>query len=101
MQAAVVDGDTLRCANVPERRGLVRLALIDAPERGQPNADKATRYLASLLIDQLSCEWADADIRTPHFDAHDRFGRRVARCSVNGKDLGARMVKRKLARPWP
>lgn len=44
----VVDGDTLDVATV----GRVRLADINAPEVGQPGAQEATDYLASLVFNE-------------------------------------------------
>ena len=79
----VVDGDTLRCGSLR-----VRLAHIDAPElpghcnpgrscvEGDPYA--STNNLVSLV------NGADVRCRTINID---RFGRTVALCSANGRDL--------------
>ena len=80
----VVDGDTLRVDGVT-----YRLWGIDAPESGQPCADgwpagqAATEHLRALIGDrQVSFEPKTLD----------RYGRTVAVCHVDGRDLGADMV---------
>lgn len=102
----VHDGDTVRCG--PER---IRLAGIDAPElagssRCHPN--------------QLRCgknpSWCDYTLGLRSRDALrafvttgrvaierqgvDRYGRTLARLTVNGRDAGAYLVSLGLARPW-
>jgi endonuclease YncB( thermonuclease family) len=80
----VVDGDTLRIDGVT-----YRLWGIDAPEAHQSCADDwpagrtATEHLRALIGDrQVSCEPRTLD----------RYGRAVAICRVDGRDLGADMV---------
>lgn len=116
--AVAVDGDTLRCPEVESdgareavaalRADLdrvnhrVRLARIDAPERGERGFEEASRALALLIEGQaVICELVDADPRIAGFQKRDRYGRPVARCSVAGRDLGAAMVRMQLARRWP
>lgn len=81
--ARVIDGDTL------ELRGqVVRLLDIDAPETGQdchgaPCGTRATAYLKRLTGRRtVTC-------RGSEMDAYDRL---LARCTVQGRDLGAEMV---------
>src|SRR5260370_29616202 len=80
----VVDGDTLKVDGVT-----YRLWGIDAPESGQPCADgwpagrAATEHLRALIGDrQVSCEPKTLD----------PYGRTVAVCHADGRDLGADMV---------
>src|SRR5260370_12802891 len=80
----VVDGDTLKIAGVT-----YRLWGIDAPKSGQPCADgwpagrAASEHLRAVIGDrQVSCEPRTID----------RYGRTVALCRVDGRDLGADMV---------
>ena len=87
--AAVIDGDTLKLGN--ER---IRLHGIDAPESRQRCTDgwhageAARRALAGLVsAGEPSCERVTTD----------RYGRTVAVCRVNGKDIGGEMVRRGLA----
>jgi endonuclease YncB( thermonuclease family) len=80
----VVDGDTLRIDGVT-----YRLWGIDAPEAGDLCADgwpagrAATEHLRALIGDrQVSCEPRTLD----------RYGRTVAICHADGRDLSADMV---------
>jgi len=88
-RARVVDGDSLDLAG--ER---IRLYGIDAPEYRQSCNDlagrayacgrAASRALAALIAGrQVSCTAVD----------HDRYGRDVAICMVDGRDLGEVMVR--------
>jgi len=61
----VDDGDSLTVLANGYRRVTVRLAAIDAPEKGQPYADKARRSLAGMVFNQ--------DVRV-EWDRHDRYG---------------------------
>lgn len=92
-RARVVDGDTL--AFGAEH---VRLSGVDAPEakqlchslggRGWPCGAQATRALQELTRGaEVRCEG----------DERDRYGRLVARCAVQGRDLGAALVAEGLA----
>jgi endonuclease YncB( thermonuclease family) len=85
----VVDGDTLDLA-----RARVRLWGVDAPERDQSCTDaqgaaypcgrRASRALEALVAGrEVTCEPRD----------YDRYGRTVARCSVDGQDLGRQLVR--------
>jgi len=86
-QVKIIDGDGF------EMQGTIyRLWGIDAPEydqvcenTGEPYAcgRSATAFLENLISDKKPvCEWVD----------EDRHGRIIARCSVDGEDLGAMMV---------
>ena len=86
--ATIVDGDTLTVSGLK-----IRIWGIDAPESQQQcEADgrsyvcgkEATRYLGSLVAERE----AACTVRT-----HDRYQRAVAVCVVEGKDLGAEMVR--------
>lgn len=102
LAAVVVDGDTLRCSNLTEQNGRVRLARVDAPDRGEEGFDAATRALELLIGGQrVTCELVDADPRVAGFQERGRFGRPVARCSAGGIDLGEAQVESGHARRWP
>ena len=102
LAAVAVDGDTLRCQNVADANGRVRLARIDTPERGEPGFDEATEALAQLIEGRdVTCELVDADPRVAGFQSRDRFGRPVARCSAGSVDLGTALLAADLAKPWP
>lgn len=87
VSAAVVDGDTLRCADGTR----VRIWGIAAPERREPGGPAATRALAELVGGRtLTCQ--------PVATSFDRI---VARCWTLGPDIGAEMVRRGVAKDDP
>ncbi|MCL6502991.1 MAG: thermonuclease family protein [Pirellulales bacterium] len=75
----VIDGDTFETAS---RKNPVRLANVDAPEKGQRGAAKATEALRKLIqgegviIDTIG---------------RDRYGRSVANVKVGGKSVNKAM----------
>lgn len=75
--AYVIDGDTIVIAH--ER---IRLQNFNAPELDQPGGLAAKAKLQSITRG-----------KTVHCDgkARDRYARLVARCSVNGLDIGQEM----------
>jgi len=81
---AVADGDTLTVLvdRTPVR---VRLAGIDAPERGQPFADASRRSLASLVASR------DVDVRDR---GRDRYGRVLGVVVAGDVDANAEQVRR-------
>lgn len=85
----VTDGDTIKMDGTT-----YRLWGIDAPESKQECADSwaagkaATTYLYGLIRGhKVACEAKDTD----------RFGRTVAICRADGRDLGADMVRAGMA----
>ena len=89
-------------ADLDSVNGRVRLARIDAPERGEPGFDEAKVALEQLINGQeVNCTLVDADPRVAGFQSRDRYGRPVARCSAGGRDLGNEMLSRALAERWP
>lgn len=102
LAAIAVDGDTLKCRNLPDAGGRVRIARIDSPERGRDGADAAKAALARLIDGQtVRCELVDADPRVKGFQERDRFGRPVARCSAGKVDLGRAQLAAGHAVVWP
>jgi micrococcal nuclease len=111
LAAIAIDGDTLRCSNILDANGRVRLARIDAPEmaghcragrdcvQGDPVAAKAA--LSKLLVGPVRCEVVDALPGQRGFQERDRYGRIVARCSAGGRDLGQAMIAAGHAVKWP
>lgn len=94
--ARVADGDTLRIGTAK-----IRLLGIDAPEAHQRCRDAAggswdcgraaaARLTALVAGRVVAC--------APH--DRDRYGRTVATCSVDGEDLGGRLVGEGLARAY-
>lgn len=89
-------------ADLEKVNGRVRIARIDAPERGRDGAAEAKAALARLIDGRkVTCELVDADPRVKGFQARDRFGRPVARCSAGGVDLGAALIRAGYAVSWP
>jgi endonuclease YncB( thermonuclease family) len=87
----IADGDTLtaRCdAPGGAQNVRVRLAEIDAPEKGQAFGQRSRQHLAAL------CFRKRADVRPT---ATDRYGRTVARVACEGADANAEQVRAGLA----
>lgn len=83
----VTDGDTLTVLRGSEQIK-VRLDGIDAPEPGQDFSSKATQALADMAKGRTL-------LVAP--SGQDRFGRTLARVSLDGEDLAHRMLMRGLA----
>lgn len=75
----VVDGDTFQTAS---RKNPVRLANVDAPEKGQSGATKATQALRNIVRGK------QVTIDTV---ARDSYGRSVANVRVGGKSVNKAM----------
>lgn len=100
--ANVHDGDTVRTCE-GER---IRIANIDAPELpGSPKCRDRRRDgwcdhdRARQSRDALAAFLAGGKVRIAR-EGTDRYGRTLARLTVNGKDAGRYLVARGLARPW-
>ncbi|MGN6376115.1 MAG: thermonuclease family protein [Sphingomonas sp.] len=101
----IVDGDTIRCG--AQR---VRLARIDAPElpghcaRGRhcaPGDGNASKAALARLIHGRPLDCQPVPARPGGGSDYDRWGRIVARCSVDGSDLGDAMIAGGWAIRWP
>lgn len=99
------DGDSGRCVTADGTRHRVRLAGIDAGElapftrcRQRPDvwacspAARTTADRAKTRARKLAASGARCNIT-----ATDRYRRNVAVCTVNGRDLGATLVREGLA----
>ncbi len=71
----VIDGDTFETAS---RKHSVRLANVDAPEKGQRGAAEATRALRQMIRGK------EVVVDTK---ARDRYNRSVANVKVEGKSV--------------
>ena len=78
----VIDGDTFQTAS---RKYSVRLANVNAPEKGEPGAAKAKQELANLIQGQ------QVQIDTV---ARDTYGRTVAKVKVGGKSVNTAMNRK-------
>ena len=75
----VIDGDTFETTR---RKNPVRLANVDAPEKGQPGAAKATQALRQLI------QGEEVTIETV---ARDQYGRSVAKVTAGRKSVNKAM----------
>lgn len=103
----VIDGDTLACGRDTPH---IRLARIDAPELpghcarnrhcapGDGYASKAA-LIRIISGNPITCHPVPASPRGG--SVYDRWGRIVARCSVNGRDIGDLMIAGGWAERWP
>ena len=89
MVLSVADGDTLKARCNDEAAPLViRLAEIDAPEKGQPFGGASKAALSALCLGKAS-------VVRPR--TKDRWGRTVARVSCGGVDASSAQVQSGLA----
>ena len=93
----VRDGDTFEIG-----RQAIRLCGIDAPERNEPGAGKATATLRNLVAGKaVRCipvgEGTVCDDRSKR-TSHDRV---VAQCFVTGRDIARILVEAGVACDWP
>ena len=84
----VSDGDTITVLNEQKKQAVVRLAGIDAPEKGQDFGNRAKQQLSSMIFG-----------KNVHLngDKIDRYGRRVAKVMIDGTDANLEMIKVGLA----
>jgi endonuclease YncB( thermonuclease family) len=101
----VVDGDTIRCG---ERH--VRLARIDAPElpghcarhrHCAPGDGEASKSALERMIGDRTLTCQPVPASPEGGSVYDRWGRTVARCQVNGRDVGQAMIAGGWAIRWP
>jgi len=84
----VTDGDTLTVLT-PERQDIkVRLAGIDAPERGQPFGQHSKAALAELTFNKTVCVESQGT---------DRYERLLGLVFVEGLDVNAELLRRGMA----
>lgn len=80
----VADGDTLTILDDSKVQHKIRLADIDAPEKGQPYGNRARQRLQKLTAGKA----AQADCREK-----DKYGRDVCTVTVDGIDVNADLVE--------
>lgn len=92
----VIDGDTLDVGGVR-----VRLHGIDAPEVGQPcTSDVLGTYDCGAFVrDEVARRYGGQRATCDEVE-RDRYGRSVAKCFVNGQDIGEDIVLDGLARAY-
>ncbi|MFN4350956.1 MAG: thermonuclease family protein [Hylemonella sp.] len=84
----VADGDTVTGPNANKMQHKVRLAGIDAPEKSQAYGESSQESLAELVANRTVI--VDTD-------KQDRYGRRVGKVLVNGKDVNVEQIRGGLA----
>ncbi len=74
----VLDGDTIDLLLVDKTTMRVRLAGIDAPEKGQAFSERSREHLAQLVASKVvSVEWSK----------RDRYNRIIGKVLVDGRDV--------------
>jgi endonuclease YncB( thermonuclease family) len=86
----VADGDTITVLNRDQLRLRIRLAWIDAPEKGQSFGRVAKRTMSELVYGK------EVEL---HVHDTDRYGRFVSLVFAEKADVGLQMIERGLA--WP
>lgn len=80
----ITDGDTITVLDELNQQHTLRLAEVDAPERGQPWGDRSRQVLSALVFGKsVSVQQTDTD----------RYGRMVARVFSDGRDVNRAMVE--------
>ncbi|HFG8026080.1 TPA: thermonuclease family protein [Salmonella enterica subsp. enterica serovar Oranienburg] len=79
----VIDGDTVVVLTAPATEVRIRLAGIDAPEKGQPFGQRARQFLASRGAGRV------VEISG---DSRDRYGRTLGTIWTDGRDINAELV---------
>jgi endonuclease YncB( thermonuclease family) len=79
----VADGDTVTVLDDHRVQHKVRLAGIDAPEKGMPYGQRSKQYLSDLVYGKTV---------TLEGDKVDRYGRTVAKVILNGQDVNLAQI---------
>lgn len=79
----VTDGDTITVLDEHNAQHTIRLANIDAPERGQPWGNRSKQTLSDMVF--------GAAITVQPTET-DRYGRTIARLTVDGRDINRAMI---------
>lgn len=84
----VADGDTLTILTGDRKEVRIRLAEIDAPEKGQPFGQRSKQSLSDLVFDK--------EVQV-HVQTTDRYGRTVGRVFIGDLDVNLEQIKRGVA----
>jgi endonuclease YncB( thermonuclease family) len=85
---AVSDGDTLTILDASLQQFKIRLAGIDAPEKGQPFGNRAKESLSEMVFNkQVIVE----------FNKEDRYRRKVGKVQHEGTDVNFELIKKGMA----
>jgi endonuclease YncB( thermonuclease family) len=92
-KARVVDGDTLRIGAIP-----IRLQGIDAPEIKQTcRTEHGVEWACGRVVTQVLTKMVKGRTVSCIGAGLDKYGRTLAKCSVDGQDIGAYLVENGLA----
>ena len=80
----IADGDTFTLLTADQRQVKIRVAEIDAPERGQPYASRSRQQLANLIFKK------DLTVRV---QVVDRYNRVVGRPVIGDMDVTVEMIR--------
>src|SRR5262245_9242443 len=85
---AISDGDTITVLDDSKTQHKIRIAGIDAPEKGQPFGERSKRNLSALAFQ-----------KTVEARCHkkDRYGREVCTVYLAGRDLGLEQIRTGMA----
>jgi endonuclease YncB( thermonuclease family) len=84
----ISDGDTITVIDADRKTHKIRLAGIDAPEKGQPFGKRSKESLSDMAYRRHALiEWSKAD----------RFGRIIGKIVVDGQDVCLEQVRQGLA----
>ena len=78
----VTDGDTFKTGS---RKNSIRLANVNAPEKGSPGASKATQALREII---------NGEMVSIEIVARDKYGRSVATVKVGNRSVNAAMRRK-------
>lgn len=82
---AIADGDTITVLDTARTQHKIRLAGIDAPEKGQPFGQVCKQSLSDMAYDRtVTVDWYKLD----------RFGRVIGKVLVDGRDVNLEQVKK-------
>lgn len=80
----VTDGDTVTLLDAGQRQHKIRLAGIDAPEKGQAFGHRSKQALSDLVFGQ--------DVVVA-YSKKDRYGRIVGKIEAGGRDVNLELVR--------
>jgi endonuclease YncB( thermonuclease family) len=84
----VSDGDTLTVLDASLQQSKIRLAGIDAPEKGQPFGTQAKESLSGMVFNKRV---------VVEYSKVDRYGRKVGKVQHNATDVNLELLKKGMA----
>ncbi|MGR3639491.1 thermonuclease family protein [Alterinioella nitratireducens] len=95
----VIDGDTVDMACGGSAPFRARLIGFDTPETYEPRC-RAEADLGRQATDRLQGMVATARVTQADLDGTDRYGRRLVRLGIDGRDVGDGLIAEGLAVPY-